>query len=125
VSSKHRQTQRYVRALRSTLNELEGLLQRHTLYQVQTRSITLREQQKKHHIFSYDDFYGESSAPIPEEEPMGGEHRHPADKQRKKSSRSKFFTQVREKEFSFSDFDEPGVRINLDLDGMERGNSDR
>jgi hypothetical protein len=116
-----------VRALRSTLNELEGLLQKHTLYQVETRSISLREQQKKHHVFSYDDFYGESSAPIPEDEPVGCEvpRLGEVERHRKRSGRSKFFTQVREKEFSFSDFDEPGVRINLDLDGMERENSDR
>jgi carnitine O-acetyltransferase len=132
VSSKHRQTQRYVRALRTTLIEVEDLLQKHTLYQVQTRSISLREQQKQkhrhHQIFSYDDVYGESSATIPEHRPVvtaraalpvepGG------DRHRKKSTGSKFFTQVREKELSVGDFDEPGVHINLDLDGKEREDS--
>lgn len=120
VSSKHRQTQRYVRSLKNTLLEIEGLLQPHTLVHVEQRPSALRAQQHKHHIFSYDDIYGESNAVVAEHPQLPGPPKADRLSSHRAKSKSKYFTRVKEKAFSFDYFDEPGVHVNLDLDGVER-----
>jgi len=135
VSSKHRQTQRYVRSLNNTLKEMQALL-RSTSLVGEFQRPTLKEfKHIDHAATTYDDIYGENSfavpvrpvrvveefvpPPSPRQVPGPNNTTSPQPTSRRKKRGSSLFNRVKERQMSFDFLLDPGVHINLDLEGEE------
>lgn len=121
VSSKHRQTQRFVRSLNNTLRDMEQLLQPTTKVEVGTRLPLSSVKHVDHCPTTYDDIFGESSY-VPRKEPLPVVEETVVHEHRRRSTRraSKFFMQVKERSLSYELLRDPDVHINLDLQGEEK-----
>lgn len=112
VSSKHRQTQRFVRSLNNALKEMQALLQPIGKMEVAHKTVTFREH---HGLTSYDDIYGEAAMGSEDE----NENNNPDSdfvllNQKRRGS---YLKVVKEREKSFVVLDDPDLRIRLNLDG--------
>jgi carnitine O-acetyltransferase len=131
VSSKHRQTRRYVLSLQNTLHEMQELLTLPSTISVHHRT-SLRETQQ-HHVHhapvTYDDFYGESTAiPTPVIRPMATvhenepKHQHENFKPLRKRA-SKYYKGVQERSQSFDFLDASDIQIDVELTDDESRSS--
>lgn len=116
ISSKHRQTARYVETLRGVLMKIKSLLRPISDVEVKHHEKirpTLKDMQKKSvSIDTYDDIYGENLAPkLPKTVP-------PA--RSRSRSGSQLFSSVAELTQSLDLLDLPDIQIDLQLDGEER-----
>jgi len=114
VSTKHRQTERYVRSLNSILKELKHILTPTTNFQVEQRhSLTVFKHTDDVPTAAYDDVFGENTAdfPLPTKNlDVVHEHHHERDEDEdeegggrrvtRRSRRSTVFSQVKERSLS-------------------------
>ena len=123
VSSKHRQTQRYVNVLESTLNDFNRLLQPINAYEVDGAHgdhvrHSLQEISVSHtttHVDTYGDIYGEGNAP-----PLRLEHSEPTvDRPDDAGSFTKYFSTVRQQACIRTNL-LPGIGVHVEI-GPEQG----
>ena len=65
VTSKHRQTRRFIRSLHTALQEMELLLTKQFLVNVRPHLSDVKSKEKKARLGSYNDLWGEDSIPMP------------------------------------------------------------
>lgn len=137
VSTKHRQTQRYVRSLKNTLREFKEIMKPTGGIQVEQRhSLTVF----KHHDVdvptAYDDVFGENSAEVPpalptrdelpvlqeHEEKSPRQHEHPRNSQYRR--RSSTFTNICERTASLDWLLETEVRAAVKELSVEEGSDE-
>lgn len=130
VSSKHRQTKRYVHSLSNTLKEMHELLKPKYRVEVEQRvPLTAHPHIEIAHT-TYDDIFGESSyVPPPKKSILQAVAEEPPQGHRRRSQRpskraSQFFANAKEFSLSFEHLLDPDVQMILDLEGKESDDRD-
>lgn len=120
VSSKHRQTQRFVRSLGTALKEMQDVLLSTSTIQVQKHRTTLIDAKETimrqvSDVLEYPDVYGERSAPLP---PSAADSNLPeaAAKNPSTKTESKAFVKVVERHDSFFDLFSKGPKVHVEID---------